>query len=249
MSNHGPGIDIIGIDCATEPRDIGLACGNYSNSHLVVTQARKIAKNETVADVICRWIRKGIPCLLAIDAPLGWPAELGEELSRHTAGARVVTDPNMMFRRETDRRVKQITGKTALDVGADRIARSAHAALELLEALRKKTGKNIPLAWDNHLKDNISAIEVYPAATLKMTGLISTGYKKPENTKERKDIIFGLEQYLRLDVDKTILENDDDILDATVCLLAGADFLNGKAVRPDNMGTAIKEGWIWVKGQ
>ena len=42
--------------------------------------------------------------------------------------------------------VRDRIGKQSLDVGADRIARTAHAALQLLHELRGRLGKPIPLA-------------------------------------------------------------------------------------------------------
>lgn len=44
------------------------------------------------------------------------------------------------------------------------------------------------------------------------------------------------------------LAETDDALDAALCIMAGADFLSGKAVGPadDELEFATKEGWIWV---
>jgi hypothetical protein len=37
-----------------------------------------------------------------------------------------------------------------------------------------------------------------------------------------------------------------DTLDSVVCLLAAKDFLDGRAVAPENRTLASQEGWIWV---
>lgn len=47
-------------------------------------------------------------------------------------------------------------------------------------------------------------------------------------------------------MDVSSLKADDDILDAVVCVLAGADYLSGKTIQPTNEVLAKKEGWIWV---
>jgi hypothetical protein len=50
-----------------------------------------------------------------------------------------------------------------------------------------------------------------------------------------------------LPADLSLMEEDDDVLDAVLCVLAGADFLSGQAYAPGDMPLARKEGWIWVK--
>jgi hypothetical protein len=55
--------------------------------------------------------------------------------------------------------IKEKIGKQSLDVGADRIARTAYSALELLDRLRQMLGHDIKLAWEPTNK-GISLIEV-----------------------------------------------------------------------------------------
>jgi len=240
-------ITVIGIDCATVPGKLGLARGEINESSLAILDAKKVKKQESLEEVICSWIQPSIPTLLAIDAPLGWPIMLGEALIEHKAGMPIRRDANSLFRRETDRYIKRIIGKQPLDVGADRIARTAQAALTLIEEIRQKTGLAISMAWETELQPGISVIEVYPAATLTAWGMLNSGYKKVENIAERREILGALEKQARLDCDFTAMEQDDDILDAAICVLAGADFLTGRAMPPENMNLALKEGWIWVR--
>ena len=47
--------------------------------------------------------------------------------------------------------------------------------------------------------------------------------------------------------DISLMEQDDDILDATVCVLAGFHFINNKCMPPLDIDLARKEAWIWVK--
>ena len=239
--------NLVGIDCATEKAKLGLAFGELSNGSLVIHEARKLAGDENATEVIGDWIKPGSPALLAIDAPLGWLAALGDSLAAHASGQVIEQDKNHLFRRETDRYIKKVLGKQPLDVGADRIARTAHAALSILEELRKHTGQVIPLAWEGGPGPGISAIEVYPAGTLTACGLRATGYKKRENAAERREIISGLSRLASLECDISMLEADDDILDAAVCVLAGADFLAGRSMPPQDIALARKEGWIWVR--
>jgi predicted nuclease with RNAse H fold len=155
--------------------------------------------------------------------------------------------PNEMFRRWTDYVVKKEIKRQPLDVGADRIARTALAALRLLQELRVSTGSSIPLAWNQALKEAVSAIEVYPAATLSAYGIVAQGYKEREQDEQRKVILKGLGKHVVLPDDVTPAESNADILDAVVCVLAAADFLRGETIQPTNRELAEKEGWIWVR--
>ena len=151
-----------------------------------------------------------------------------------------------MFRRGTDRFVQKAARKTPLDVGADRIARTAHAALKFLGELRRILNSRVPLAWSPRKLPDVSAIEVYPAATLFARGIRSVGYKKPQNVAVRKEIIEALRAHLSLPTDVATLEGNADALDAVVCLLAAKDFLETRAMPPPDRGSAVREGWIWV---
>ena len=137
-------------------------------------------------------------------------------------------------------------GKTPLDVGADRIARTAHAALGLLAKLRSRLDLEIPLAWSPDFTPPVAAIEVYPSATLKARGIRSAGYKKPGDVAERDGVIEALATLMGLPKDVSAMSERADALDAAVCLLAAGDFLSGSAVPPQDQELAVKEGWIWV---
>ena len=194
--------------------------------------------------MVAGWIAQGSPTILAMDAPLGWPIKLGHQLSHHSAGERIDCEPNELFRRETDRVVKEKLGRQPLDVGADRIARTAHAALQLLGELGQVTGCPIPLAWHSDV-EGVSAIEVYPAATLTAYRIRSSGYKRKDQPEARAEIVEGLRSHLELPDDVSLVLSNADALDAAVCVLAGADYVSGRAVQPTDMAAAEKEGWIW----
>lgn len=185
-------LSIIGIDCATQANKVGLAHGYLSDGKLIVDKLVKPAKNQSVAEIVSSWIVPGSTQLLAIDAPLGWPVSLGQELFNHVAGGILNTEANTLFRRDTDRFIKEKTGKLPLDVGADRIARTAHTALQLLNTITMLTGAKVDLAWSPELNPGCWAIETYPAATLKMSSIRFQGYKGPENIAPRQEICANL---------------------------------------------------------
>jgi predicted RNase H-like nuclease len=240
-------VRLIGIDCATEDARTGVAYGRLTGTGLAVQEATQCSGERNAIDTVVSWLaQENTPTLLAIDAPLGWPTALSISLSQHTAGEEILTEANAMFRRYTDRFIEEKVGKTPLSVGADRIARTAHSALKLLGALRRRCRCDVPLAWSPDLRDSTSAIEVYPAATLLAHTINASRYKKARNLAERNVIINSLRSHLSLPQDTSSIRESADALDALVCLLAGADFLRGQAMPPSDPALAKKEGWIWV---
>ena len=238
---------IIGIDCATDDAKIGLALADRRGGRTTIRQATICARESSAGATAAGWIgESSAPVLLAIDAPLGWPIEMGRQLVSHRAGQAIATEPNQLFRRATDRFIKTTFRKTPLDVGADRIARTAHAAVRLLGELRKASGQPIPLAWTTDLSQ-MSAIEVYPAATLMVHGVRSSGYKKPSQRQERLEIIRSLSRWVDCGACLSALEGNADVLDSAVCVLAAVDFLEGHAIGPTDAVLAEHEGWIWAR--
>jgi hypothetical protein len=240
-------VTIVGVDCATEASKVGIAVGTWTPSGTAVSDVVLCGTRCAPDDsLVTRMARRGVPCLLAFDAPLGWPEPLARTLVGHAAGKDVASDANEMFRRTTDRFVAQQFGITPLDVGADRIARTAHAALRLLASVRRRTGLQVPLAWQTPPAAMETAIEVYPAATLSAHGLPSRRYKKADDVAARRQIIEGLAREMSFAGNFPLIESEPDALDAVVCLLAAKDFLDGKAIGPTDLALAQQEGWIWI---
>jgi hypothetical protein len=238
-------VTVIGIDCATDDAKIGVARGRWSPGTVEVEEVALCGRGRPPASLVSSWLRGSGPALIAMDAPLGWPQPLARVLSTHKAGDVISISPNEMFRRETDRFIQRKLGKTPLDVGADRIARTAHAALRVLGDIRTNLGAAIPLAWSTP-PNEVAAIEVYPAATLLAHGLRAVGYKGPGRMAERREIISALEGKVSLTVDPSPLQTNADVLDAVVCLVAAQDFLEGRAMEPADRPLAELEGWIWA---
>lgn len=158
-------IALLGIDCATNPKKTGLALGEFRGEVAHILRCATGTKDKTPAQIAVSWINDYEEVLIALDAPLGWPQKLGVSLSAHRAGFPLQAEANQLFRRMTDVEIKNRLGKQPLEVGANLIARTAVAALSLLDEIRRVTGRPIPLAWVPEETEPWRAIEVYPAAT------------------------------------------------------------------------------------
>lgn len=239
---------IIGIDAATQPKNIGLARGQLDAERIQLTHVRTPRSAPDLHETLASWCDG--PTLLAIDAPLGWPRPLGQGLQAHRAGEHLAGQGAALFTRGTDRRVHRELGKKPLEVGADRIARTAHVTLAHLSELRARLGLEIPLLWGPALT-GVGAIEVYPAATLLSRGVACNGYKGPDGGARRRSIVDAVAPLLGLRLPAVIdgMVGSDHLLDAALCVLAGADFLAGEARPPDadEVEDALAEGWIWFR--
>ena len=154
---------LIGLDAASDFSRFGYAIGHYEHGRVRIKQAGLVdvpGKENALVSIVAPALRAAPGALIAIDAPLGWPASLAAELSTHRAGEAFASEKDAMFRRATDRYVKALTGKNPLEVGADKIARAAHNALAALKWLRAESGRAIPLAWNKDFS-GVAAIEAW----------------------------------------------------------------------------------------
>jgi predicted nuclease with RNAse H fold len=227
-------VTIIGVDCAAQAKNTGLARAITDGDKLTLLDTCCASSEASAASTVCDWVRHAKRVLLALDAPLGWPAELGRALARHQAGEALAPPAHKLFRRMTDDLICERLGRRPLDVGADRIARTAHAALWFLKDLRESLGSEIPLVWSPHWRGRFGVIEVYPAATR-----IALGVPRGRGS------LAGLESRLTF---HGTASNSEHARDAVVCTVAGLEFLSGRTVVPrrTQMRQARQEGWIWA---
>ena len=227
---------IIGIDCATSPLKTGLALAAWDAGTLRLLDLTRGSRQRPPVVIVAEWAQAHSRVLLALDAPLGWPAALGAALAGHRAGERLDYGADRLFRRRTDEWIKTRLGKRPLEVGADLIARTAHAALALLQGLRERLGEPVPLLWEPARLERLGAIEVYPAATRRACW--------PEDLTDPGQLARWTAS-----TSSRLAAVSRDERDAVICTVAGADFLAGSAEPPPAVDreTAEKEGWIWVR--
>jgi predicted nuclease with RNAse H fold len=226
-------ITLIGVDCAVQPKHTGVAWAIPDGKVLTIREARCASNKASAASIVAQRIGESHRVLLALDAPLGWPAALGRELARHRAGAPLVPAAHAMFRRMTDDEIYKRFKKRPLEVAADRIARAAHAALKFLEELRVLVDHELPLVWSPKWRGRIGVIEIYPAATRIALGLPRGGGS-----------LAGLESRVRFGSEPS----SEHARDAVVCAITAEEFLAGRTIGPirGQRALAEHEGWIWA---
>lgn len=240
---------IVGVDCAIQEERMGLARGQLNEQGaLSVERVTLGTAGESAAASVSQWIGAHPNFVLALDAPLGWPKRLGGVLTRHVAGANLTPSADDLFRRQTDRVVHKALGKWPPEVGADRIARTARAALDMLDAVRKHARHPVPLAWRQG--EASGAIEVYPTATLLARGVSGTAYRANTQAgrKTRGELLDRLAHEVDIRGNRDVMIEDVNLFDAMLCVLAGADFARALCVDPPDLELAQKEGFIWFRG-
>jgi predicted nuclease with RNAse H fold len=235
LESSSADITIIGVDCAAQPQNTGMARATQDGEKLVVLDARCASRSEAAAVIVAQWMRDSRRTLLAVDAPLGWPVKLGPALAQHRAAEPLPHGAHDLFRRATDDVIYERLGKRPLEVAADRIARAAHAALRFLGELRTALGLPVELVWSPEQLSRIGVIEVYPAATR-----ITLGVPRASGSLD------GLESRFRIE-DK-VTPASEHARDAVVCAIGGLEFLRHRTIAPsdEQREQAQHEGWIWA---
>jgi predicted RNase H-like nuclease len=240
---------IVGVDCATQEAQMGLARALlHESGELELERVTLGTAGESAAASISQWIGKHERYVLALDVPLGWPKPLGSALSRHEAGEPIKASADALFRRATDKLVHKHLKKLPPDVGADRIARTTRAALDLLRDVRAHAARPVPLAWQQG--EDSGAIEVFPAATLLARGVTTAGYKTntPKARHAREEVLSRLARELQIKAStRDVLIDDPNLFDAMLCAVAAADFARAQCIPPEAPELAKKEGHIWFR--
>ncbi|MEM6929369.1 MAG: DUF429 domain-containing protein [Myxococcota bacterium] len=264
---------VIGIDMAVDRRSVAVARatwveaeGRFVVDELAIGADQPVPPGpddrllQTIGAIapIIRSMVSG-PTLVAMDAPLGWPAALATELATHVAGRPLSlpsVDRDQLFVRRTDREITERFGRVGLamrplEVGADRIARTAQAALALLHA----ACPGAPVLWPAEPAPPVAVVETYPAATLAaLRGSRARGYKGAKGTDARVVLFASLIELAEAGEPRVLTDfaapcrGSDHALDAVVCALGGIDVAQGRARAPDVVDDVLRrEGWIWVR--
>lgn len=245
MSSAPPAIRLVGVDCATVPERTAVAVGEDVAGEIRLLAVHPPHRTLDVAAVVTEALDGHDAAILALDAPLGWPAALGMLLRHHAPGDPVVAAPGALFSRATDHAIHARLGKQPLEVGADRIARTAVAALALLAEVRAATGRPWDVATVAPYAGGATVIEVYPAA------LVATTARRPRGRPAVEQAKLALASEVlgaRLAPHRAVAAAGGDALDAILCVVAAGHHAAGRTVPPPPAlaEAARREGWIWA---
>lgn len=190
---------------------------------------------------------------VGIDAPFGWPSAFAEAVSEYQRTATWTSPDERDLRfRETDLRIKDVTGRDPLSVTAGYLVYLAWHCAEILSG--------VP-GWDRSARRGKGRlVEVYPAASLSQWGLNpkdwtddSGSYKRSSSggparcRKLAASIQEAADDRLDFGGDEERFASSDDELDALVAALTvRAVSLGLGEPLPDDVDdeTILSEGWI-----
>jgi len=260
MPRTTAGVLLIGWDAAVDPRNTALSLVRYDPPDVTVEAHATPHDRDELVSTVTRWVQGATATLLCVDSPLGWPHRMAPILSGHVAGDGIRAIADELFRRLTDIDVRRRVGKTPLDVGADRIARTALATLNAIDAVRERVARRIHAVIDIQDPRNdpstVLLLESYPAGWFASEGIGTRGYRPAGGRSRREDLLRQVEHHLpatglsmRYAVEHTSLVQRADDLDALICTLNGIDYLEGRCPAPPPHAREIAhtEGWIWCK--
>jgi hypothetical protein len=120
---------------------------------------------------------------LGIDCPLGWPIEFVDFVQRHSSGDNTEVSGDMDSRRrlayrETDRAVREVTGRWPLSVSTDRLGLTAMRCAGLLSKLQTD-GVTIDRSGAGRV------VEIYPGASLRLWGFDTSGYRTSSDLRAK----------------------------------------------------------------
>jgi predicted nuclease with RNAse H fold len=241
----------VGIDLSAQPAGTAVCSIEWSGAAANLHRVTVGADDEQLLEE-CEGADK-----IGIDCPFGWPAAFVEAVKQHHARhpwpQQQEEDPEQFRRRlryrATDRHVKECTGIDPLSVSTDRIGVTAMRCAFLLT----KFGKS------DEVVDRSGAgrvVEVYPAAALRMWGILRPGYKKstPEGRQKLASMFDDLARgELRgLSPESSHAERcrtEHDAFDSFVSALvarAAALSLTTPPQTDEQRAAAAREGWIHV---
>lgn len=230
-----------GVDLAAEPKGTALAVMDWTSKTAKVVDLQLGVTDEPIVQVSSQVTKLGIDCAL------GWPQEfvnfMTQQADAQLAGHNF--DGGMEWRRrlayrETDRHVREITGRWPLSVSTDRLGLTAMRCAGLLSRLSAsgvevdRTGAGL-------------VAEVYPGASLRLWGLNTTGYRTSEDL--RAELLTSLKiqaPWFDAGDAEELMISSCDAFDAVIAAFAARAVAAGKYLPPqaDQQVIARVEGWI-----
>lgn len=235
-----------GIDLAAEPKGTALAILEFENNKAQLVFLEQGLDDKALIDNTINADKIGIDCAF------GWPIEFAKFIAQNQDPTNQdLIDGGMDFRRnlsfrETDRQIRELTGRWPLSVSTDRLGLTAMRCAGLLSKYQK-AGVAIDRSGSGKLA------EVYPGATLRNWDFVTTNYRVNNDVRARllKDI-KAQAPWLDTSSFETQMIESSDSFDAVIAALAARAIFQGGYTKPtnDQQAAAEIEGWICLpKGQ
>lgn len=231
---------VAGIDLAAEPKGTALAILEFENSKAKLVLLEQGLDDKALIDKTITADKIGIDCAF------GWPIEFAKFIAKNQDPTnKDLIDGGMDFRRtlsfrETDRQIREITGRWPLSVSTDRLGLTAMRCAGLLSKYQK-AGIAIDRSGGGKLA------EVYPGATLRTWDFETTNYRV--NNDVRAGLLKQIKTqapWLETSSFETQMIESSDSFDAVIAALAARAVYLGQYTRPttDQQAAAEIEGWI-----
>lgn len=235
----------VGVDLAAEAKGTAVAWVEWDAERAVVRRVLWRADDEAVLGALAEADKAGIDC------PLGWPDAFVAFVAEHQRGPVTMPDgfPDKGWKRPLTMRLTDLvawreTGLRPLSVSADLIG---HVALRCACLLAESARRGLVIDRSGGGK----IAEVYPAASLKVWGLLHTGYKRRGDRQPLGALVDDLATrtapWLELGDAAPVCRERHDAFDAVIAALAARAVvldLTRRPETPEEITAARTEGWI-----
>lgn len=230
-----------GVDLAAEPKGTALAIVDWTFSSASVIDLQLGVSDEPIVKAAAHVDKLGIDCAL------GWPQEFVKFMVQQS-------DPNLadhnfdggmewrrtLAYRETDRQVREVTGRWPLSVSTDRLGLTAMRCAGLLSRLSAQ-GAEIDRTGAGLVA------EVYPGASLRLWGFATSGYRASADIRSELLRAIKLEAaWFEPGEYAELMISSCDAFDAVIAAFAARAVAMGSYLSPaeHQRELAHVEGWI-----
>jgi predicted nuclease with RNAse H fold len=253
---------IAGLDLAAEPKGTALALIEWSPGRAELVSLDLGIDDDSIIRAVADCPKFGIDCAL------GWPIAFVEFLNQHSHidGPHQDFDGGIESRRklayrETDRHVREVTGRWPLSVSTDRLGMTAMRCAGLLSKLTAAVASGASESTaasgaSGEAQSNSNSIdrsgsgrvvEIYPGASLRLWGFDTAGYRNsPEIRARLLSDIQAAAPWLALEKFTELMVSSCDAFDAVIASLAARSAFLGHYEGPkaNQKRNAQIEGWV-----
>lgn len=231
----------VGVDLAAEPAATAVARLEVGPSTLRLVDLRVGADDDAIVAAADGADGVGIDCAF------GWPVAFVEFVSAHADGRMPAVAPvgkdgrRALAYRRTDAEVHRRTGRWPLSVATDRLGLTAMRRAVLLDRFAR-AGEDVDRAGSGRF------VEVYPAASLRVWGLLEPRYKVDTGVRAvaLERVLAAAAPIVTTAPQRELMTRSADAFDAFIAALATVAHRRGRTHPvPEHLGeVAAVEGWI-----